>query len=154
MVEDSKNQIEKALAAIDTALEVEPAGQEIELESNVQFDGFEMMEDGSAEIPPDIISSALLLPFKFNIFTPPKISPSGVLITVFKRFAPVFLDALDNALLSIGPYAPRLPLKSLPPGVKLRFLILGLANATPSYLPSFAILTKYLATNSMYSCEF
>ena len=54
MVEDSKNQIEKALAAIDTALEVEPAGQEIELESNVQFDGFEMMEDGSAEQITDV----------------------------------------------------------------------------------------------------
>jgi len=54
MVDDSKNQIEKALAAIDTALEVEPVGQEIELESNVQFDGFEMLEDGSAEQITDV----------------------------------------------------------------------------------------------------
>jgi len=50
MAEDNtKNNIEKALAAIDTALEVEPVGEEIQLDSTVQFDGFEMMEDGSAE---------------------------------------------------------------------------------------------------------
>ena len=68
MVEDSKNQIEKALAAIDTALEVESVGQEIELESNVQFDGFEMMEDGSAEqITDEVQVDHSNVPFDANL---------------------------------------------------------------------------------------
>ena len=68
MVDDSKNNIEKALAAIDTALEVEPVGEEIQLDSTVQFDGFEMMEDGSAEqITDDVQIDRSNVPFNANL---------------------------------------------------------------------------------------
>ena len=68
MADDSKNNIEKALAAIDTALEVEPVGEEIQLDSTVQFDGFEMMEDGSAEqITDDVQIDRSNVPFNANL---------------------------------------------------------------------------------------
>ena len=46
---NNKNQIEKAMEAVSTALEVEPIGEEVQVNNQVEFDGFEIMEDGSAE---------------------------------------------------------------------------------------------------------
>jgi len=49
MPKNNKNQIEKAMEAVSTALEVEPIGEEVQVNNKVEFDGFEIMEDGSAE---------------------------------------------------------------------------------------------------------
>ena len=50
MADKTKNQIEKAMDAVEAALEIEPIGEEVQIdEKNVSFDGFELMEDGSAE---------------------------------------------------------------------------------------------------------
>ena len=49
MPKNTKNQIEKAMEAVSTALEVEPIGEEVQVNNQVEFDGFEIMDDGSAE---------------------------------------------------------------------------------------------------------
>ena len=49
MPKNTKNQIEKAMEAVSTALEVEPIGEEVQVNNQVEFDGFEIMEDGGAE---------------------------------------------------------------------------------------------------------
>ena len=50
MVDKTKNQIDKAMAAVEAALEIEPIGEEVQIDNkNVEFDGFEIMQDGSAE---------------------------------------------------------------------------------------------------------
>ena len=37
---NNKNQIEKAMEAVSTALEVEPIGEEVQVNNQVEFDGF------------------------------------------------------------------------------------------------------------------
>ena len=68
MPKDNKNQIEKAMEAVSTALEVEPIGEEVQVNNNVEVDGFEIMEDGSAE---EIITSENIdqsqIPFNANL---------------------------------------------------------------------------------------
>ena len=53
MADDNKNNIDKALEALTGALEIEPTGEEIEInpEKGVDFESdVELLEDGSAEI--------------------------------------------------------------------------------------------------------
>ena len=68
MPKNNKNQIEKAMEAVSAALEVEPIGEEVQVDNNVEFDGFEIMEDGSAE---EIITSENIdqsqIPFNANL---------------------------------------------------------------------------------------
>ena len=68
MPKNDKNQIEKAMEAVSAALEVEPIGEEVQVDNNVEFDGFEIMEDGSAE---EIITSENIdqsqIPFNANL---------------------------------------------------------------------------------------
>ena len=56
MADQSKNNIDKALDALNLGLEIEPGnGVEIEMEKEVEFDpSFEIQEDGSAIIPEDM----------------------------------------------------------------------------------------------------
>ena len=56
MADQSKNNIDKALEALNLGLDIEPGnGVEVELEKEVEFDpAFEIQEDGSAIIPEDI----------------------------------------------------------------------------------------------------
>ena len=68
MPKNNKNQIEKAMEAVSTALEVEPIGEEVQVNNNVEFDGFEIQEDGSAE---EIVTSENIdqsqIPFNANL---------------------------------------------------------------------------------------
>jgi len=68
MPKNDKNQIEKAMEAVSAALEVEPIGEEVQVNNNVEFDGFEIMEDGSAE---EIVTSENIdqsqIPFNANL---------------------------------------------------------------------------------------
>ena len=50
MVDNPNNNIEKALSSLTDALEIEPTGQEIQLEPDVGEKDVEIMEDGSAII--------------------------------------------------------------------------------------------------------
>ena len=50
MVDNPNNNIEKALSSLTDALEIEPTGQEIQLEPDVGEKDVEIMEDGSAVI--------------------------------------------------------------------------------------------------------
>ena len=53
MADDTKNNVDKALEALTGALEIEPTGEEVQLEPDkgVEFESdFEIMEDGSAEV--------------------------------------------------------------------------------------------------------
>jgi hypothetical protein len=50
MADESKNNIERALGSLTDALEVEPTGQEIQLEDDVVEKNVEIMEDGGALI--------------------------------------------------------------------------------------------------------
>ena len=52
MADQSKNNIDKALEALNLGLDIEPDGVDVEMEKEVEFDpAFEMQEDGSAIIP-------------------------------------------------------------------------------------------------------
>ena len=69
MPKNTKNQIEKAMEAVSAALEVEPIGEEVQIDSKgVEFDGFEIMDDGSAE---EIITNETIdqsqIPFDANL---------------------------------------------------------------------------------------
>ena len=56
MADQSKNNIDKALEALNLGLEIEPGnGVDVEIEKEVEFDpAFEIQEDGSALIPEDV----------------------------------------------------------------------------------------------------
>ena len=69
MVDKTKNQIDKAMDAVSAALEIEPIGEEVQIDSKgVEFDGFEIMDDGSAE---EIITNETIdqsqIPFDANL---------------------------------------------------------------------------------------
>ena len=69
MVDKTKNQIDKAMDAVSAALEIEPIGEEVQIYSKgVEFDGFEIMDDGSAE---EIITNETIdqsqIPFDANL---------------------------------------------------------------------------------------
>jgi hypothetical protein len=69
MVDKTKNQIDKALDAVNSALEIEPIGEEVQIDSKgVEFEGFEIMDDGSAE---EIITNETIdqsqIPFDANL---------------------------------------------------------------------------------------
>ena len=69
MVDKTKNQIDKAMDAVSAALEIEPIGEEVQIDSKgVEFDGFEIMEDGSAE---EVVTSENIdqsqIPFNANL---------------------------------------------------------------------------------------
>ena len=52
MADQSKNNIDKALEALNLGLDMEPDGVDVTMEKEVEFDpAFEMQEDGSAIIP-------------------------------------------------------------------------------------------------------
>ena len=52
MADQSKNNIDKALEALNLGLDIEPDGVDVTMEKEVEFDpNFEMQEDGSAIIP-------------------------------------------------------------------------------------------------------
>ena len=67
MVDKTKNQIDKALDAVEKALDIEPLGEEIQFEKNVSFDGFEIQEDGSAEIVGEQPIDQSQIPFDANL---------------------------------------------------------------------------------------
>jgi hypothetical protein len=67
MVDKTKNQIEKAMDAVEKALDIEPLGEEIQFEKNVTFDGFEIQEDGSAEIAGEQPIDQSQIPFDANL---------------------------------------------------------------------------------------
>jgi len=68
MPKNTKNQIEKAMEAVSTALEVEPIGEEVQVNNQVEFDGFEIMDDGSAEeIPTSENIDQSQIPFNANL---------------------------------------------------------------------------------------
>ena len=67
MADKSKNQIEKAMDAVEKALDIEPLGEEIQLEKSVEFDGFEIQEDGSAEMAGDQPIDQSQIPFDANL---------------------------------------------------------------------------------------
>jgi hypothetical protein len=67
MVDKTKNQIDKALDAVEKALDIEPVGEEIQFEKNVSFDGFEIQEDGSAEIVGEQPIDQSQIPFDANL---------------------------------------------------------------------------------------
>ena len=67
MADKSKNQIEKAMDAVEKALDIEPIGEEIQFEKSVEFDGFEIQEDGSAEIVGDEAIDQSQIPFDANL---------------------------------------------------------------------------------------
>ena len=67
MVDKTKNQIEKAMDAVEKALDIEPIGEEIQFEKSVEFDGFEIQEDGSAEIVGDQPIDQSQIPFDANL---------------------------------------------------------------------------------------
>ena len=48
MAKNPNDNIEKALSSLTDALEVEPTGEEIQLEPDTMEKGIEIMEDGSA----------------------------------------------------------------------------------------------------------
>ena len=56
MADQSKNNIDKALEALNLGLDIEPGnGVDVEMEKEVEFDpSFEIQEDGSAIVPEDI----------------------------------------------------------------------------------------------------
>ena len=52
MADQSKNNIDKALEALNLGLDIEPNGVDVEMEKEVEFDpAFELQKDGSAIIP-------------------------------------------------------------------------------------------------------
>ena len=52
MADQSKNNVDKALEALNLGLELEPTGTEVTVDKGVAFDPqFELQEDGSAIIP-------------------------------------------------------------------------------------------------------
>jgi len=54
MADQSKNNVDKALEALNLGLEIEPTGTEVEIDKGVAFDPqFELQDDGSALIPED-----------------------------------------------------------------------------------------------------
>ena len=63
----TKNQIEKAMEAVEAALEVEPVGEEIQVDKSISFDGFEIQEDGSAEIAGEQPIDQSQIPFDANL---------------------------------------------------------------------------------------
>jgi len=67
MVDKTKNQIEKAMDAVEKALDIEPLGEEIQFEKSVTFDGFEIQEDGSAEIAGEQPIDQSQIPFDANL---------------------------------------------------------------------------------------
>jgi hypothetical protein len=67
MADKSKNQIEKAMDAVEKALDIEPLGEEIQFEKSVEFDGFEIQEDGSAEIVGEQPIDQSQIPFDANL---------------------------------------------------------------------------------------
>jgi hypothetical protein len=67
MADKSKNQIEKAMDAVEKALDIEPLGEEIQFEKSVEFDGFEIQEDGSAEMAGDQPIDQSQIPFDANL---------------------------------------------------------------------------------------
>ncbi len=67
MADKTKNQIEKAMDAVEKALDIEPIGEEIQFEKSVEFDGFEIQEDGSAEIVGDQPIDQSQIPFDANL---------------------------------------------------------------------------------------
>ena len=67
MADKSKNQIEKAMDAVEKALDIEPLGEEIQFEKSVEFDGFEIREDGSAEMAGDQPIDQSQIPFDANL---------------------------------------------------------------------------------------
>ena len=67
MVDKTKNQIEKAMDAVEKALDIEPLGEEIQFEKSVEFDGFEIQEDGSAEAIGDQPIDQSQIPFDANL---------------------------------------------------------------------------------------
>ena len=67
MVDKTKNQIEKAMDAVEKALDIEPLGEEIQFEKSVEFDGFEIQEDGSAEIAGEQPIDQSQIPFDANL---------------------------------------------------------------------------------------
>ena len=67
MVDKTKNQIEKAMDAVEKALDIEPLGEEIQFEKSVEFDGFEIQEDGSAEIVGEQPMDQSQIPFDANL---------------------------------------------------------------------------------------
>jgi len=67
MVDKTKNQIDKALDAVEKALDIEPVGEEIQFEKSVNFDGFEIQEDGSAEIVGEQPMDQSQIPFDANL---------------------------------------------------------------------------------------
>ena len=56
MADQGKNNIDKALEALNLGLDIEPGnGVDVEMEKEVEFDpSFEIQDDGSAIIPEDI----------------------------------------------------------------------------------------------------
>ena len=67
MVDKTKNQIDKAMDAVEKALDIEPLGEEIQFEKSVDFDGFEIQEDGSAEIVGQQPIDQSQIPFDANL---------------------------------------------------------------------------------------
>tara|TARA_R100000654_G_scaffold17090_4_gene35858 strand:+ start:4858 stop:7371 length:2514 start_codon:yes stop_codon:yes gene_type:complete len=67
MVDKTKNQIDKAMDAVEKALDIEPLGEEIQFEKSVDFDGFEIQEDGSAEIVGEQPIDQSQIPFDANL---------------------------------------------------------------------------------------
>ena len=67
MADKTKNQIDKALDAVEKALDIEPIGEEIQFEKSVEFDGFELQEDGSAEMVGDQPIDQSQIPFDANL---------------------------------------------------------------------------------------
>ena len=67
MVDKTKNQIEKAMDAVEKALDIEPLGEEVQFEKSVDFDGFEIQEDGSAEAIGDQPIDQSQIPFDANL---------------------------------------------------------------------------------------
>ena len=50
MAENPNNNIEKALSSLTDALEIEPTGEEIQLQDDVIEKNVEIMDDGSAVV--------------------------------------------------------------------------------------------------------